>query len=138
MLACYVVFQNHLPMVADYPSAYRGHPALPLLVSIPTTWDDTRCLSGAVGEHVVIARRAGEQWWVGAMTDRRARDVSIPLDFLGGGRYRALVHRDDLATPSRLSVQERDVTAADTILASLAPAGGALVHLVPAGARPSP
>jgi alpha-glucosidase len=38
MLASYVVFQNHLPMVADYPSAYRGHPALPVLVAIPTMW----------------------------------------------------------------------------------------------------
>ena len=50
MLATYVVFQNHLPMVADYPSAYRGHPALPVLAAIPTTWDDTRCLAGTVGE----------------------------------------------------------------------------------------
>ena len=42
MLATYIVFENHLPMVADYPSAYRGNPALPFLAQIPCTWDDTR------------------------------------------------------------------------------------------------
>src|SRR5204863_348957 len=40
MLASYVVYQNHLPMMADYPSAYRGNPALPVMVKVPTTWDD--------------------------------------------------------------------------------------------------
>ena len=69
MLASYVVFQNHLPMVADYPSAYRGHPALDMLAAIPATWDDTRCLSGEVGELIVIAagtgRSGGLVRWVG-------------------------------------------------------------------------
>jgi alpha-glucosidase len=129
MLASYVVLQNHLPMVADYPSAYRGHPALPVLVSIPTTWDDTRCLSGAVGEHVVIARRHGDDWWVGAMTDRKSREVTVPLDFLGAGRFRAESYRDDLAAPSRMAVRKDVVTAGATLRATLAPAGGMLVHL---------
>lgn len=62
MLASYVVLQNHLPMVADYPSAYRGHPATRVLAQIPATWDDTRCLAGAVGQYVVIARRHGGEW----------------------------------------------------------------------------
>src|SRR5262249_10690295 len=44
-LASYVVYQNHLSMVADYPSAYRGHPGLPILAAIPTTWDDTKVLT---------------------------------------------------------------------------------------------
>ena len=87
MLATYVVYQNHLPMVADYPSAYRGHPALPVLAAIPTTWDDTRCLAGSVGEYVVIARRHGNQWWVGAMNDRNPRELRIPFSFLGNGKY---------------------------------------------------
>ncbi len=87
MLASYVVFQNHLPMVADYPSAYRGHPALPVLAAIPTTWDDTRCLAGSVGEYVVIARRHGREWWVGAMNDRNPRQLRIPLSFLGDGKF---------------------------------------------------
>ena len=98
MLASYVVFQNHLPMVADYPSAYRGHPALPVLAAIPTTWDDTRCLAGKVGEFIVMARRHGAEWWVGAMGGREPREVEVPLGFLGPGRFRAEVYRDDLSS----------------------------------------
>ena len=49
MLAPYVVLQDHLATAADYPWAYRGHPALPVPTAVPTTWDDTSCLAGAVG-----------------------------------------------------------------------------------------
>lgn len=140
-LASYVVFQNHLPMVADYPSAYRDHPALPVLASIPSTWDETKLLSGSVGESIVIARRRGEDWWVGAMTDREARNLPIPLSFLGPGRFGADLYQDDLTAPSRLSHASREVSASDLLDADLAPSGGAIIHLSPVasdreGARP--
>jgi alpha-glucosidase len=131
MLASYVVFQNHLSMVADYPSAYRGHPALPVLASIPTTWDDTQCLAGSVGDYVVIARRSGNTWWVGAMTNRQPRVLEVPLSFLGPGRFRAKVYGDDLNAPSRLGERSLEVSAQDTIRGSLASAGGLLVRLMP-------
>jgi alpha-glucosidase len=131
MLASYVVYQNHLPMAADYPSSYRGHPALPVMTRIPATWDDTRCLSGEVGEWVVIARRAGDDWWVGAMTDRNARDLEIPLAFLGTGRFRARMYQDDLEAKSRLADRTQDVGPGDVLRAPLAPAGGLLIHLSP-------
>ena len=80
-LASYVVFQNHLPMVADYPSAYRGHPALPVLAQIPATWDDTKVLDGAVGQFIVIARRQGASV-VGWRHDRsRGTDAENPPRF---------------------------------------------------------
>src|SRR5262249_33764221 len=78
-LASYVVLQKHLPMVADYPSAYRGDPALSVLTRIPAAWDDTKVLAGVVGEFVVVARRRGEEWWIGAMTNRDEREVTMPL-----------------------------------------------------------
>jgi alpha-glucosidase len=129
MLASYVVFQDHLSMVADYPSAYRGHPALPVLAAIPTTWDDTRCLAGKVGELVVIARRHGAEWWVGAMGGRERREVEVPLGFLGPGRFRAEIFRDDLNSASRLARSAEDVAARDVLRATLAPAGGLLIHI---------
>ena len=115
MLASYVVLQNHLPMVADYPSAYRGHPALPVLAAVPTTWDDTRCLTGKVGELIVIARRHGPEWWVGAMGDRKPGEVEIPLSFLGPGRFRAEIYRDDLNTVTRLDRRTESVAAVDVL-----------------------
>ena len=132
-LASYVVFQDHLPMVADYPSPYRGHPALSVLAKIPATWDETRCLAGSVGEYVVIARRRGDEWWVGAMTDRRARELVVPLRILGAGRFHARVYRDDLKAASRLAEDAADVGPEGTLRVSLAPAGGMLIHLKPSG-----
>ena len=131
-LASYVVLQNHLPMAADYPSAYRGHPALPILVAIPTTWDDTKVLSGVPGESIAIARRSGPDWWVGAMTDRDARKVRIPLEFLGDGRFRAEITRDDLGAPGQLDRETRDVVASDSLQLQLAPAGGLVIRIGPA------
>jgi alpha-glucosidase len=138
MLASYVVFQNHLPMAADYPSAYRGHPALPVLVSIPSTWDDTRCLAGKVGEYVVIARRHGAEWWIGAMGGRGRREVEVPLNFLESGRYRAEIYQDDLGTAARLARHVRDVAAGDVLHAPVAPAGGLVIRLSLASSVPEP
>lgn len=136
MLASYVVLQNHLPMVADYPSAYRGNPALPILAAIPATWDDTRCLAGRVGEFVIIARRNGAEWWVGAMGGRESREVEIPLGFLGPGRFKAELYRDDLKAAGRLGRREENVGAGDVVRATLAAAGGVLVRLSPAKDAP--
>ncbi len=133
MLASYVVLQNHLPMVADYPSAYRGHRALPLLAKIPTTWDDTRCLAGSVGEYVVIARLHGSQWWVGAMNDRNPRELRLSFSFLGSDRFEAEIYADDRPGggpqpfPQRIGI----LTSRDSLNIQLEPASGVLIHLTP-------
>jgi alpha-glucosidase len=128
-LASYVVLQNHLSMVADYPSAYRGHLALPVLAEIPTTWDDTKVLTGSVGEFIVTARRHGQDWWIGAMTNRQARELVIALDFLADGKYQAKVHRDDSTAAYKLASDSRIVERGGEVTAKLAPAGGLLIHL---------
>ena len=128
-LASYVVYQNHLSMVADYPTAYRGHPALPALVDIPSTWDDTRVLDAKPREYIVIARRSGDIWYIGAMTDRKAREVKIPLNFLGAGDYQAKVYSDDLSAKHEMAIRSETVTAKSTITVNLATAGGALIRL---------
>jgi alpha-glucosidase len=132
MLASYVVFQNHLPMVADYPSAYRGHPGLPVIAAIPTTWDDTRCLAGKVGEYILIARRDGAEWWVGVMNGREPRQSEIDLGFLGRGAFRAEIYRDELSAASRIAHRTERVAANDTLRQPLASAGGLLIHISPA------
>jgi alpha-glucosidase len=129
-LASYVVYQNHLSMVADYPSAYRGHPGLPVLAQIPTSWDDTRVLSGSVGEYIVIARRQGDVWYVAAMNDRRRRALDAPLRFLGPGRYRAEIYAGD-QTARRLLKRTEEVTALDALKIMMEPADGYLARLAP-------
>src|SRR5262249_22294783 len=106
-LASYVVYQNHLPMVADSPSAYAGHPALPALAKIPASWDDTRVVAESVGEYVAIARRQGDTWHLGAMTDRKAREIKVPLKFLGPGKYAAELWVDEAKAKHGLARRER-------------------------------
>ena len=131
MLASYVVLQNHLPMMADYPSAYRRHPLTRVMSAVPATWDDTRALAARVGEEVVIARRSGNDWWIGAMTDRHAREVRVPLSFLPPGMFQAEIYQDDLAAEHGFKRETREVTPPDELSLRLAAAGGALVRLTP-------
>ena len=135
MLASYVVLQNHLPMMADYPTAYRRHPLTRVMSMIPTTWDDTRALVARVGEEIVIARRSGNDWWIGAMTDRHARKVQLSLSFLPAGKYQAEIYRDDLAAAHGFGRETRDVTKTDELSLRLAESGGALVRLTPVADR---
>jgi alpha-glucosidase len=134
-LASYIVFQNHLSMVADYPSAYRGHPALPLLAAIPTTWDETKVIDAQIGNFIVVARRSGKEWFVGAMCDEQGRTISIPLSFLQPGEYDAQVVTDDDSNSRGLAISKQDVTANTTLTLKLSEAGGSIVRIASELAR---
>jgi alpha-glucosidase len=99
-------------------------------VAIPTSWDDTKVLDGRVGEFVLLARRSGADWHVGAMT-AAARTLKVPLRFLGPGRFTAEVWHDDEAARHGLSRRLALVTAADELTLTLSGAGGGYVRLVP-------
>lgn len=136
-LAMYVVYDSPLQMLADTPSAYRGQPGADFLKAVPAAWDETRVLDGRIGDYVVVARRRGGEWFVGAMTDA-ARKVAIPLGFLGGKSFDATIWADtrDTATdPNRLSVLPARLEGTNTrpLELSLAAGGGAVIHLRPAG-----
>jgi alpha-glucosidase len=136
MLASYVVFQNHLPMAADYPSAYRRHPLARYLAAVPATWDDTKAISAHLGEEVVVARKSGNDWWIGAMSGRDARDVRFPLSFLPAGAFRATIIQDEPTAEHGFVRETREVSPGDELELKLAAAGGALVRLVPAPGPP--
>ncbi len=129
-LARYVVYEGYLPMTSDYPAAYRGQPGLEAMVNTPTTWDETRVVNGAVGDHITIARRSGDTWYVATMTDGEARDLAIPLEFLGPGNFTVKSYADDMvpnAKMEQLEISKAPATASDTIIAKLRPAGGHLM-----------
>ncbi len=136
MLASYVVLQNHLPMMADYPSAYRRHPLTRILTEVPSTWDETKALVAEPGKEISIARRSGNDWWIGAMTDGNARDLRLSLSFLPPGMFRAIIYQDDPAAVHGFARTERNVSPADRLDLALAAAGGAIVHLAPATGPP--
>lgn len=126
-LAMYVVYESPLGSVADSPDAYRGQPGLDFLREVPATWDETRFLAGDIGAYVAIARRKGKSWYIGAMTDA-ARAVTLPLGFLGTGRYVARSWTDG-AAPTDLVTGRTTATRTDSLTLKLAATGGAAVIL---------
>jgi len=129
-LAQYVVYDSPLQMVADSPDAYANASGFEFLERVPTAWDETRFIDGSPGSFIVLARRKGTSWYIGAMTDEEGRDIEIPLRMLGDGKYRATVWRDG---PSANEV-ERTVTEAarrDSLHIRMSPGGGAAILLTP-------
>lgn len=131
-MAMYVVLESFLGMVADYPDAYKGQPGFEFLQQVPTTWDETRVLSAEVDQYVTIARRKGNDWYVGSITNSTARDLSVKLDFLPAGSYTADIYTDapDVAqNPNHLTRQTRTVTRNDVLMLRLAAGGGQVICL---------
>jgi alpha-glucosidase len=133
-LAMFVVYENYLPMVGDYPQAYIEGGGIELLAEIPVTWDETRVIDGQVGDFIIIARRSGDTWYVGSMTDGSARTLEVPLEFLGDGQFVAETWSDDPAAihqPAAMVRRRQHVQASQTLTLTLAPAGGNVMRLSP-------
>ncbi|MDC7683117.1 glycoside hydrolase family 97 protein [Asticcacaulis sp. BYS171W] len=136
-LALYVVLYSPIHMAADLIEHYeRDMAAFQFIKDVPTDWSDTRMLSGEPGEHALIVRktRGGRDWYLGAVTNAEARQVTVALDFLDPGAYEAQIYRDgddaDFRTETRhsLVIETRNVTAADSLTLYLAPGGGQAIR----------
>jgi alpha-glucosidase len=130
-LARYVVYENPMPMLADDPAAYQGQIGLDFLRQVPTTWDETRVLAGRVGEYVVIARRHGDQWYLGAMNGSTPRTLTVPLWFLGARQFDADVYADDMRDGATASVairSTRAISERDSLSLEMSIAGGQAVR----------
>jgi alpha-glucosidase len=131
-LAMYVVFQNHLPMLADSPAAYRDRPELEFLVEVPVTWDETRVVHAEVSHSLVMARRKGEVWYLGGMAARGGYTADVRLEFLAAGLYQATLYSDHTsAGPNAVMHREQRVSAGDTLRVVIAEAGGFIARLAP-------
>jgi alpha-glucosidase len=94
-LAMYVVFESPLQMLSDSPSNYLREPeTMQFLAAVPTEWDETKALDGRISDYVVVARRNGRDWYVGAMTDWTPRNLEIDLSFLPEGNFTMEAYQD--------------------------------------------
>ncbi|MBP1676156.1 MAG: Retaining alpha-galactosidase precursor [Bacteroidetes bacterium] len=94
-LAEYVIFESPLNMLCDNPSNYiREKECAAFIAQVPTVWDETIALNGQIAQYVTIARRKGNDWYLGSMTNWDARTLEIDLSFLGQGRFSAEVFSD--------------------------------------------
>lgn len=127
-LGMFVVYESPFQMVADSPDVYVNAAGFDFVKMVPVAWDETRFLAGDIDDYVVVARRKGKDWYIGAMGNEKAHEISLPLKFLGAGKFRAKVWADG-TTPTTLKESEREVSASDVLELKLAPSGGVAVQL---------
>ena len=133
----FVVIYSPLQMAADAMENYEGQPALTFIESCPTTWSKTIIPNGKIGEFVTVARkeRDGDRWFVGSITNERAREIALPLDFLDAeGQYRAIIYEDgpgaDYQTnPYPMTIRQEVVSHKTVLQLHLARSGGAAIRI---------
>lgn len=133
-LAQTVVYFSPLLVLCDSPANYRGQPGVEFFRGLPTVWDETVVLSAEVAQHVVIARRSGDRWYLAAMNGDAPLTLTVPLGFLGDGEWtvRAFADTPESATaPTSIAETRTVVRSAGTLTLTLAPAGGYAAELSP-------
>ena len=128
----YVVYESPLMMVSDSSEAYRGAVGTDFIRDVPTSWDETRVLAGEVAEYVVIARRLGKDWYIGAMTNWTPRHLSVSLKPLGKGEWNGDVYSDGpgaAKTPTDIAHSQMTLRSDRPVEIDLAPGGGWTAHL---------
>lgn len=127
-LAMYVVYESPLQMLADSPSHYLREPeCMEFLAKVPTVWDETKVLDAKVADYVVVARKNGGEWYVGAMTDWTARELTVDFSFLEPGRHTIDIYGDGINADrygDDYQHDKKDISAADKMKIKLAPGGG--------------
>jgi len=127
-LAMYVMYEAPFEMLSDNPNAYmREQESVWFISSVPTTFDETIALDGNVGEYCVVARRKGNTWFIGAMNNWAARDITIDLSFLKAGSYQAAIFKDGMNADrdaTDYKAEKINVSSNDKLDVHLASGGG--------------
>jgi alpha-glucosidase len=127
-LGMFVVYESPFQMVADSPDIYENAQGYDFVKMVPAAWDETRFIAGEIDEFVAVARRKGNDWYVGAMGTESARKIWLPLAFLGDGNFKAKIWQDG-SSPTTLEESERAVKSGESLELALAPSGGAAVRI---------
>ena len=143
-LANWVVLYSPLQMASDMIEHYEGHPAFQFFRDFNPDCDWSEALQGEPGEYVVIVRRAGEDFFLGAATNGSAREVAVPIDFLAnsyqqsaiGGQqsvYEATIYSDGddahwETNPTSYKIEKKTVSSSDTLFIKMAAGGGCAVR----------
>jgi len=126
--AMYVVYDAPLQMLCDNPSNYLKEPEYTQFIAqIPTTWDTTIALQGKAGEYVAIARKKGDTWYIGAMTNWDARKLDLDLSFLGSGNFQLEAVQDGINADQHAAdyqFHKQTVTSADKLTIQMSEGGG--------------
>ena len=134
-LAMYVVYESPLQMLADSPSNYLREPeAMEFLGPVPSVWDDTKVLDAKLAEYVLVARKSGRDWYVGAMTNWTPRELEVDFSFLPAGTFWLEAYQDG-PNADRMASDYRktktQVNNSSRLKITLAPGGGWAARIHP-------
>jgi len=134
-LAMYVVYEAPLQMLSDSPSNYMREPeVMDFLKPVPTEWDETKVLDARIADYVLVARRNGRDWYVGAMTDWTPRDLEVDLSFLPQGSFTVDAYQDGVNADHNASDYRKttsQVSKSTKLKIHLAPGGGWAARIHP-------
>ncbi len=126
--ALYVLFESPLQMLADDPSNYlRDETYTRYLSQMPVTWDDTKVLYADAGKAVIVARKHGDKWYIGGITDWEPFSKEVNLDFLGDGSFSASVLKDGINADKMgedYKIEDMKVNKSSSLKINMAPGGG--------------
>ena len=128
-MALTVVFESALQHLADRPESLLAQPedVRNFFSSLPTAWDDTKLISGYPGKSVVMARRKGDNWWVGVLNGLDvSQEISFNFGFLGVGDYELVSFEDSGSTGAPWRISRRKVSSSSSLSLSALPRGGAV------------
>ena len=130
-MALFVIFESGLQMLADSPSNYyRERECADFITQVPTTWDETRALEAKVGQYAIVAKRKGDQWFIGGMTNNKEKErvFEIDLDFLEGNQSYTMTSFQDGVNAQRQAMDykktESKVNHSSTITIRMVRNGG--------------
>ena len=137
-LATYVVVLSPTQMMSDLPEYYEGNPAFQFLLDVPVDWYDTQVLNAEIGEYITMVRRDkhSDDWYLGSLTNEKARDFEVSLSFLDEGRkYLAQIYADgdnaDLETnPTEVKISEIEVDKNTILPIKLVGGGGQAIRFI--------
>lgn len=107
-LAAFVLFESHLQMLMDNPCRYDEWPdCRDYITSVPVNWDETRVLAAEAGQYIVMAKRKGEEWFIGGITNDKSREIEVVLDFLPEGKTLQMTTFVDGVNADRMAMDYR-------------------------------
>jgi alpha-glucosidase len=118
----------------DQPRFSNNEPELEFWDKIPVSWDETKVLQGSPGEFIITARRKGDDWFVGVITNNDARNLKLSFDFLPKGKkYTASIYSDDdaVSTKTKVKVERKIITSSTMKDIKLKPSGGQAIWITP-------
>ena len=124
-IASAAIFTSPLLILGAHPKNILENPAVELIKSIPSVWDETIALTvSEIGELAAFARRSGDAWFLAIMNGEAEKKIRVPLSFLGKGRYEAMLVRDQADEPAAVKIERPAVIRTDQLTIEMRSGGG--------------